>query len=771
MDTKEWNACDALPEERYRDFIENISDGVYETDIHGNFTYFNNALCEVLGYPGEAVVGENFAHFMERKNARKAYGVFTKIWVTHEGFSDVLWEILDKDGQSRMIELSAHLVRDKKKKKIGFRGIVRDVTEKIRTQESLRESEARYQRQYEASRRAEKRTRTLLDFVPYPMVVSKIDGGVLYVNPAFTETFGWSLEELEGRPIPYIPPDLKQNTRDGIKRLSKTKIIHRFETKRLTKDGRTLDVAARVAIVPDGGARESSELLILRDITLEKRMARDKEALLRISTALPAYPELEELLDYISEEIRGLMNTEDALVILLDEEKGEFSYVGAAHDDVAYFKKIKTLHVPAKSSVAGKVVESGEPIIVSDASKDPDFYHPIDEETGFKTRNMIQVPLRSSDRIIGVLCARNKKEGVFDQGDVELLTLITGTVALSIENARFSEELREAYREVSSLNRAKDKVINHLSHELKTPVAILLASLGILSKKLKTIPEETWKPAMERARRNLDRILDIQYQAKDIMKNRDYKSYGLLSLLLEQCTEELESLVAEEVGEGPVVDHIRKRIEEIFGPRESVPSEISLQQFVGTRLEALKPEFAHRDVEIVTRMDDQSPPITIPTDVLQKTVDGLVRNAIENTPDEGKIVISVEKRGEGTELEVHDYGVGIVEDNQDRIFEGFFVNRDTMAYSTKRPFDFNAGGKGSDLLRMKIFSERYRFRMSMRSTRCGFIPKEADPCPGRISKCAFCKVKEDCHRSGETSFTLFFPRLPEQRNDPQKNLI
>ena len=223
---------------------------------------------------------------------------------------------------------------------------------------------------------------------------------------------------------------------------------------------------------------------------------------------------------------------------------------------------------------------------MSDASKDPDFYHPIDEETGFKTRNMIQVPLRSSDRIIGVLCARNKKEGVFDQGDVELLTLITGTVALSIENARFSEELRKAYREVSSLNRAKDKVINHLSHELKTPVAILLASLGILSKKLKTVSEETWKPAMERARRNLDRILDIQYQTKDIMKNRRYKSYGLLSMLLEQCSDELESLVADEVGEGPLVDRIRKRIEDIFGAKESVPSEISLQKFVADKAES-----------------------------------------------------------------------------------------------------------------------------------------------------------------------------------------
>ena len=49
-------------------------------------------------------------------------------------------------------------------------------------------------------------------------------------------------------------------------------------------------------------------------------------------------------------------------------------------------------------------------------------------------------------------------------------------------------------------------------------------------------------------------------------------------------------------------------------------------------------------------------------------------------------------------LVVHDYGVGITAENQKHIFEGFFVTRDTMAYSSQRPFDFNAGGKGADLL-------------------------------------------------------------------------
>jgi PAS domain S-box-containing protein len=622
---------------------------------------------------------------------------------------------------------------------------------------SDRESERRYQHQFEASRRAEKRAIQLLDFVPYPMVVFKLDGRVSFVNSAFSEMFGWTLDELAGRHIPYVPPDLKEETGTVLKKPTREKFIRRFETKRVTKDGRVLDVAVRVTTFLEGAADDDGELVILRDLTREKRAARNNEVLLRISTALPAYPELEKLLDYISDEIRVVMNTEVALVILLDEERNEFSYVGVAHDSTATEKRIREFRFPADRSIAGKVVRTGQPIIVSDTSKEPDFYPGVDQKIGYITRNMLEVPLRGRDRIVGVLCARNKREGQFDRTDVELLTMIAGTVALFIENARVSEQLRKAYREVTSSNKAKEKAINHLSHELKTPLSVLKASLSFLEKKMKALPEAVWQPGIERARRNLNRILDVQQQVEDIMQDRPYKSKGLLSLLLGECTDELEALAADETGEESAAGRIRRRIEEKFGGKGDVISEIDAAGFLRQRIKALKARFAHRQVEIVTDLEEGMPFIRIPSDVLQKVVDGLIRNAVENTPDEGKIEIKVKKRGNGIEWLVHDYGVGITAENQRHIFEGFFVTRDTMAYSSQRPFDFNAGGKGADLLRMKIFSERHNFEINMTSSRCRFIPADSDICPGKISRCSFCKGKEVCYHSGGTVFALFFP--------------
>jgi PAS domain S-box-containing protein len=612
----------------------------------------------------------------------------------------------------------------------------------------------------EAGRMSEKQYRTLLDFVPYPIVVFTLYGKVNYLNPAFTETFGWSLEELRGKNIPYVPPDLEEEVKKDIQELFEKRIIHRRQRRRLTKDGKTIDVVMSGAIFSASEGQAEGEVVLLRDITQEKRLEAIKETLFNISVGLPSHPRLEDLLDFVSNEIKNLLNVEGALVILLDEEKQELYFMGAAYDDRDTQRRAKEVRYPADKGVSGRVIKTGEPVIVHDTSTNPDFYGLVDRKMHFQSRNLLDVPLRSGERIIGVLCAINKREGLFDESDVELLNLIGGTVALSIENARYAKEITEAYKEVAGLNRAKDRMINRLSHELKTPTSVLLASLRILARRLRQQPEETWKPTFDRAWRNLDRILGIQYQVEDIMEGRHYQTYEMLHILLDQCIDELESMVAEETGEGPVIDRIRNKINALYSPKELKISEFSLDRFVEWRIRELKPKFAHREVEIVTLLQNV-PNICVPEDVLAKVVDGLIRNAVEATPDEGRIEIMVHKKGEGSELVIYDLGVGITDENQRRIFEGYFMTQDVMAYSSKRPFDFNAGGKGADLLRMKIFSERFNFKIEMSSSRCGYIPTDKDQCTGKISKCGFCRDRSDCFQSGSTSFQIYFPPAPE----------
>ncbi len=611
----------------------------------------------------------------------------------------------------------------------------------------------------EALRNSERRFRTLLDFVPYPIGVFTMEGFPIYLNPGFTKVLGWTLDDLEGRKIPFVPEEAKRETVENLKRLYRDKILVRHESRRLTKEGRVLDVAIRAAVFSESGEEPSGVIAIFRDITQEKRIARINEAMLHISLALPRYPNLEDLLDYVNGEVKRLLNTEGCVTILLDEEKKEFFILGAAYDKSDMERKAKEARFPMDQLLAGRVLKTGEPMMVSDTSADRHIHEQRDKKLGFKTRNLALVPLGGREQARGVLCAINKKEGDFVQADIELLEMIAGTVALSIENARVSAELKKAYTEVTSLNRAKDKVINHLSHELRTPISILSGALAVLRRKMETLPEATWKPFVDMAQRNLDRMEAIQIQVEDIMEDRQFKPYAVLSLLLDQCSDELAVLLAQETGNGKGIERLRKKIDDLFGPKESTPVKLQLDRVLKDRLDALRPSFSHRQVEILTQIDP-APPIFIPQEVLQKVTDGLIKNAVENTPDEGRIEIAVQPKGEGALLLIHDYGVGIPEEAQKRIFEGFFHTQDTMAYSSKRPFDFNAGGKGADLLRMKIFSERYHFQIDMASARCKHLLKDTDVCPGRISQCPFCSGTESCHQSGGTVFSLYFPPAP-----------
>ena len=747
-----------IREDRYRVLIEDVADGFYEVDLEGNFRFFNNALCRIFGYPREEIQDRNFTEFMDEPNARIAYEAFNRIYRTGEGIVDIKWEICRKDGEKRHLEISANLIADEAGQRVGFRGIARDVTDRVLARNALEESQACALELSQTSQRAEHRYRAFLNFLPDPVFVFNMDGTVSYLNPAFEKVFGWTLAELDGKIIPsFVPDDLKENTRSGIQRLFEEKVIHGFETRRLTKDGRVLDIIIDGAIFYDKDNQPAGQVITLRDVTRQKREASINQALFRIARVLHQYRGLDDRLEFITNEVRNLIGVEGASVILLDEEKKEFFFRESVYDDSETGKRMKEIRFPVDKGVAGHVYRTGKPLIVPDTSKDPHFFSKVDEKADYQTRCMLDVPLQIQDRMIGVLCAVNKKEGSFDHKDVDLLTAIANYVALPIENAGINEALKRSYQEVQSLNRAKDRVIHHLSHELKTPVSILSASLSILRKKLAEVADLNWDTLLDRAQRNLDRLLEMQYEIEDILRKKDYKIYYMLSSLLDACADELEVLVSEHLDEKDIIDGLRRQIEKLFGYHAVKSEEIRLDQFVPQKIKPLDPRFSHRRCALKTRIS-AVPAIWLPLDVIDKIVEGLVRNAVENTPDSGQITVSVRNGKIGPELEIKDTGIGISEENQRLLFENYFTAYETMQYSTRNPYDFGAGGKGFDLLRMKIFSERYNFRIKLHSKQCSRLPVQLSACPGNIEACERIERVEDCQDSGGTTVTVqFYP--------------
>ena len=746
-----------IQKDRYRVLIEDVADGFYEVDLKGNFKFFNYALCRIFGYSRQKIQNSNFQTYMDETNAAIAYEAFNKIYRTGKGVVDINWEIIRKDGEKRHLEISANLITDNGGKPIGFRGIARDVTDKVIAQRALSESETCALELSEQSRRAEQRYRAFLKFLPIPVFVFNLDNTVSYLNPAFEEVFGWALEELEGKKIPFVPENYKKQTIKGIRRLHKEKVLRGFETKRFTKDGRLLDIIVDGAIFYDEDGQPAGQVVTLRDVTREKRNARVNQALFRIARAMYQYRGLDQRLALITKEVQDLLGLEGAMVILLDEENQEFFFREAVFDKTETGKKFKELRYPVDKGIAGLVYRTGKPQIVQDAYKSPYFAREVDRQAKHRTRNMADVPLEIEGRIIGVLCAVNKKEGQFDQSDLEVLTTIGNLVALPIENASINEELKRSYEEVKSLNRTKDRVIHHLSHELKTPVSILSASLNLLKKRLSELTDQRWDEIFERAQRNLQRLLEMQYQLEDILREKDYKTHYMLSALLDASVDELEVLISLGLGEQDIIRQIRQHIDDTYGPRESKSEVIELGPFVKDKIKALRPKFVHRKCRLRTYASETAA-IYIPADALGKVVEGLVRNAVENTPDGGKISVKVRKGEIGPELEVKDSGIGISQENLRLIFENYFTSYDTMQYSTRQPYDFKAGGKGFDLLRMKIFSERYNFRIKMTSKPCRLIDAEGFECPGNVVDCVPDADKKDCHNAGGTTVTVqFYP--------------
>jgi len=198
------------------------------------------------------------------------------------------------------------------------------------------------------------------------------------------------------------------------------------------------------------------------DVPLERRV-RDLESILSITRAMAAQTDLTKLLVMLAASCSKVLQVERSTIWVVDAGSGDlFSRVA---------EKMDALHVPKGKGIVGAVAADGEMLLIPDAYADSRFNPEVDKKSGFKTRDILCLPLKDVEgtRVVGVLQALNKAGGGLNSYDVELASLIAAQVGVVLDQAALREQANEKKRLQAELDLAhtiQQRLLPHQSPDV-----------------------------------------------------------------------------------------------------------------------------------------------------------------------------------------------------------------------------------------------------------------------------------------------------------------
>ena len=188
-------------EERYRTILEGMHDGYYEIDLAGNVTFVNDSACRYLGYSREEMIGMNYRVYTLPEDVETVFKIFNQVYRTGEPVEGFAWKAIRKDGATGFAEASVSPIKNDKGEIVGFRCVGRDVTERKRAEEKIRQlNEELEQRVIELGERTEQLQAANKELEAFSYSVSHdlraplrtLDG----FSQALLEDYGDELDEL-----------------------------------------------------------------------------------------------------------------------------------------------------------------------------------------------------------------------------------------------------------------------------------------------------------------------------------------------------------------------------------------------------------------------------------------------------------------------------------------------------------------------------------------------------------------------------------------------
>jgi len=322
----------------------------------------------------------------------------------------------------------------------------------------------------------------------------------------------------------------------------------------------------------------------------------------------------------------AMMGADGSSLLLLDRKDGNLSFYIVLGEKA---EQLRNITLAQGEGIAGYVAATGVPMVVSDVDREHHFSQRVDQATGFKTRSIACVPLRVRDELKGVIEVVSKRVGSFSDKDLDMLTAIAGPVAIMIDHARLIDEVKSLHEKLEKAGRVKAEFLATMTHELRTPINIIIGNLDILLGGFLGELNNRQKESLKTAMRNSGEALNLVTSLLDLSR----------------------------IEAGQVI----VRVEEFS--LEDVWKELEMLFRTG---------LSGKEVELCWQVKTPLPGLKTDKIKIKEILSNIVLNAVKFT-DRGTIEVSVSsvEGGEQIEIEVKDTGVGIPEDFLPFIFEPF----------------------------------------------------------------------------------------------------
>lgn len=310
-----------MMEEKYRIILENIQEGYFEVDLAGNFTFFNDSVCRVLGYARDELMGMNNKRYIPDKETLKSvFSAYNQVYQTGNPLKEFGWNIIRKDGAKRYVEGSISLLKDSSEKIIGFRGVTHDVTERKQAEVALRQSEEKY--------------RSILENIQETYFEVDLAGNFTFFNDSLCRMTGCLREELIGMNYRFFSDmENSKNVFSAFNHVYKTgKSTEGFDWLIIRKDGSKRYIEASVSLKKDSSGHPEGFKGVIRDITERKRIEQELNHMATHDalTGLPNRLMFSQLLDHAIQSAHR--NKKHLAVLFIDLDRFKIINDSLGHD-------------------------------------------------------------------------------------------------------------------------------------------------------------------------------------------------------------------------------------------------------------------------------------------------------------------------------------------------------------------------------------------------------------------------------------------------------